>query len=187
MDDLPNRAVSMQPVAPVSPRSDWNVGIPIAGTVGGLAAAADSLTPDAIYNAAVADTGGTLIASLKAIQVPPNCTYMEIGASGDGAAITTAPVLEFWRCNSPQASPVAQAIAAAAKLWKRLYNVLGNAQCTLSTTVIDATAVAGAARYQLDEGTYQNGVFDVRGARVVLVKVITIGTSGNWSLNYRFF
>ncbi len=186
MSDLSNRAPSMMAVAPVSPRSQWQRGLPIAGTVNSIAAAADTLTPGEIYTAALADTTGALRASLKCLLVPPNCTYLELSAWGDGNAITTAPVLELWRSNHPNVS-TSQAIVAGEQDFSRLLNLLGNVRTTMSTTVLDTTGAAGANRYVIDEATYQNQLYDVRGARLIPVKVITIGTVNNWSLWHRFF
>lgn len=178
VDDLNSNAGDQRPVVAVSARMIWLLGLVIAGTVGGVSAASETLTPGEIWTAEQATAG------VKVIAVPPNSTYMEIGAWGDSATLSTTPILEFWRSAGTSGTPLRP---ATPDVWSKLYNLLAAASVTLNGSIIDTTNSAGSARYVLDEGTYQQNLFDVRGCRMVVVRLTTAGAGGNWSLRHRFF
>jgi len=173
-NDLSIVGGSQEAVVAVSGRCPWSLGRPIAGTVDGLAAAADGITPGEIWTTDGANAG------YRVLLVPPNSTYMELGAWGDSAAITP-PVLEIWRAHGDPSDP---------GIWAPVYNTLGSTTVTLDGTIRDTNGGAGPAenRYVVDEGAIPGKhLFDVRGARLLIVKLNTVGAGGNWSAWHRFF
>ena len=179
-DDLPEGFGGGQSlVAPCTPRCAWQKGLVVAGTVDtiAVATAGEFLTPSALL---IADTAA---AGQKVVAVPTVSNYMEVGIWGTSATLSTKPIVEFWRTHGRPGSNRGGSV----DVWSLLRNVNGDASVTFDGTIIDTTGTAGATQYTSEEGTYKRFIFDLRGARIVVVRLTTPGAGGNWSLWHRFF
>lgn len=183
MDDLPHNVGGERAVVPVSGRCTWQIGRVLGGTVNSVAAATDGISPGAIWTAEIATLGA------KVIVVPPASTYMEIGAWGDTASISQAAQLEFWRTHGLPIGTQANksAYPGSPDVWKRLRNLNGADPFTFDTATVDTTGTAGASRYVINEAAINDHLYDVRGARIIVAKLLQTLTGGNWSLWFRFF